>query len=75
VRVIGDFLTYADDFTNLVNSVGTQEDYLAFDFLFESRAPVVLTEGTLDSITIRINDDLTAIDKQVAIARGYQEFN
>ena len=75
VGVIGDYLTYADDFTNLVNSVGTQEDYLAFDFLFESRAPVVLTEGTLDSITIRINDDLTAIDKQIAIARGYQEFN
>lgn len=72
VGTIGAYLQWADDFLNLINSVGTQEDYLHFDFTFDR--PVVLTEGTLDSLTIRINDDLTSIDKQIAIARGYQEF-
>jgi len=72
VGTIGDYLQWADDFTNLINSVSSQSDYLQFDFTFDR--PVVLTEGTLDALKIRINDDLTPIDKQVAVARGYQEF-
>ena len=72
VQTIGDFLNWADDFTSLVNSVGAQEDFLAFTFTFDR--PVVLVEGSQDRLTIRIQDDLTAIDKQIAIARGFQEF-
>ena len=56
----------------LTNAVSSQSDYLHFDFTFDR--PVVLTEGTLDALTIRINDDLTPIDKHIAVARGYQEF-
>lgn len=72
VVTIGDYLQWADDFVNLINSVGTTEDYLHFDFSFDR--PVVLVEGSTDRLVIRINDDLTAIDKQIAVARGYQEF-
>ena len=69
---IGDYLQWADDFVALTNAVSSQSDYLHFDFTFDR--PVVLTEGTLDALTIRINDDLTPIDKHIAVARGYQEF-
>ena len=72
VVTIGDYLQWADDFVNLINSVGTTEDYLHFDFTFDR--PIVLVEGSTDRLVIRINDDLTAIDKQIAVARGYQEF-
>ena len=71
VQNIGSFLTYNNEYLNLVNSVGVQEDLLRFDFSFDQ--PVVLVEGSLHRVVVRINDDLTATDKFVAIARGYEE--
>jgi hypothetical protein len=71
IKTIGEFLYYSDNFVNLPNSVGTQEDYLYFDFIFE--VPVVLPEGTQDKIVMTIQDDLTDIDFFRVIARGYQE--
>jgi hypothetical protein len=71
IGVIGDFLNYSDDFINLVNAVGTQEDYLQFQFAFDQ--PVVLPDGSEDRIVIEVNDDLTPIDAMFAIARGYKE--
>lgn len=71
IGVIGDFLNYSDDFINLVNAVGTQEDYLQFQFAFDQ--PVVLPDGSEDRIVIQVNDDLTPIDTMFAIARGYKE--
>ena len=71
VLTIGEYLQWADDFTNLINSVGSQEDYLHFDFTFDR--PVVLAEGSTDALILRVSDDLTAIDKHLAVARGYQE--
>lgn len=71
ITVIGDFLSYVDNFTNLVNSVGSQEDFLSFDFVFDK--PVVLAEGGSDRIVVVVRDDLTALDKFEAIVRGYQE--
>lgn len=72
VGFMGDFFTYADDYLNLENSVGTQEDFLSFDFDFEK--PVVLPEGITDKISVTVRDDLTAIDKFQVLVRGYQEF-
>jgi hypothetical protein len=77
IRNAGDYLNYADDFTNFVNAVSSQSDYLMF--MFEFATPVVLTEGSTDRLTIRIRDNLitaitsTATPRQYAIARGYQE--
>lgn len=71
VQSIGQYLQWADAFTSLVNSVGSQEDYLHFDFTFDR--PVVLAEGSTDTLTLRVSDDLTAIDKHLAVVRGYQE--
>lgn len=69
---LGDFLNYADEYTNLVNSVSSQSDFISFIVRFD--APIVLTEGSSDRLLVRINDDLTAIDSFQCIARGYQEF-
>lgn len=71
IKTIGQFLDYATDFTNLVNSVGTQEDFLSFDFRFD--VPIVLVPGSNDKIVIMIRDNLTAIDLFKCVARGYQE--
>ncbi len=71
IVTIGGFLSYADSFTNLVNAISTQEDFLSFDFVFEK--PVVLAEGGSDRIVITIQDDLTSISKICCLARGYQE--
>lgn len=72
VGFMGDFFTYADDYLNLINSVGSQEDFLSFDLDFEK--PVVLAEGGSDSLRLVIQDDLTGIDKFQVLVRGYQEF-
>jgi hypothetical protein len=69
---MGDFFTYSDRYLNLINSVGSQEDFLSFDIDFEK--PVVLPEGGNDSISLLVRDNLTAIDKFQVLVRGYQEF-
>lgn len=78
VTDMGQYLRYADDFTNIIAAIAANVDYLHFDFSFDQ--PVVLTEGTADRLVIRINDDLTAAynvpsteTAQYAVARGYQE--
>lgn len=71
IGIVGDFLSYADDFTNLVNAVSSTSDFLKFIFTFDK--PVVLAEGGSDSLSVFIRDDLTPIDKFQALARGYQE--
>jgi hypothetical protein len=71
IRTLGDFLRYADSFTNLVNAVGTQDDYVSFDFDLDK--PVVLASGGGDSIIVRIRDNLTTVNSFRCIVRGYQE--
>ena len=76
VLTMGEYLRYADDFTNIVAAISANVDYLHFDFTFDQ--PVVLAEGSSDAVIIRINDDLTAAlsaadSAQFAVARGYQE--
>lgn len=76
VQRMGEFLRYADEFTNIIQAISSAVDYLHFDFSFDQ--PVVLAEGSSDRVLIRINDDLTAAlaatdSLQVAVARGYQE--
>lgn len=78
IQSAGDYFNYADDFTNFVNALDNQADYLQFVFKFDT--PVVLTAGSADKVIIRINDDLitaltaaTATPTQYAIARGYKE--
>jgi hypothetical protein len=72
VKNIGSFLDYADGYTNLVNAVTSQSDYLAFDFIFDQ--PVALPAGSNDKIVMQINDDLTDIDLMRVVVRGWQEF-
>lgn len=72
VKNVGRFLDYADDFTNLVNAVSAQSDYLSFDFIFDQ--PVALPAGSNDKIVFVVNDDLTALDFMQVVVRGWQEF-
>ena len=72
VKSIGQFLDYADGFTNLVNAVTSQSDYLSLDFSFDQ--PVVLAPGSNDQIVLGVSDDLTALDFAQVIVRGWQEF-
>lgn len=72
IQFVGDFFSYADSYLNLINSVGSQEDFLTFDFNFEK--PIVLAEGGNDKISVLIRDNLTAINKFQVLVRGYQEF-
>lgn len=71
VKAVGDFMSYADDYTNFINSVGTQTDFLSFDFKFDE--PVALPEGSEDKIVVKVEDNLTALDLFKVIVRGYQE--
>lgn len=77
IQTAGDYLNYADGFTNFINAISAQSDYLQIVFNFP--VPIVLTEGSSDKIIIRIRDNLiasltsTATPRQYAIARGYQE--
>lgn len=71
-KKIGDFLDYADGYTNLVNAVTSQSDYLAFDFIFDQ--PVALPAGSNDKIVMEVSDDVTAIDLMRVVVRGWQEF-
>ena len=71
ITQMGDFFNDADDYTNLKNSVGSQEDFLSFDFNFTQ--PIVLAPGTPDKVALTIQDDLTNIDEFRVIVRGYQE--
>jgi len=72
VKNIGSFLDYSDGYTNLVNAVSSQSDYLAFDFIFDQ--PVALPAGSNDKIVMQINDNLTTIDLMRVVVRGWQEF-
>jgi hypothetical protein len=68
---MGDFFDVADSFLNIKNSISASSDFLSFDYVFD--VPIVLVPGSVDEITARINDDLTAIDRFKVIFRGYQE--
>jgi hypothetical protein len=72
VKKIGDFMDYADDYTNLINAVSAQSDYLAFDFVFDQ--PVALPAGSHDKIVMKVSDDLTAMELMRVVVRGWQEF-
>lgn len=72
VKKIGDFLDYADGYTNLVNAVSSQSDYLAFDFVFDK--PVALPAGSNDKIVMQVSDNLTALELMRVVVRGWQEF-
>ena len=70
---MGRWLNWAEtQFQNFVGVAPGGADYAQFNFLFSQ--PVVLTEGTTDRLLFRVNDDLTGLTAQYAIARGYQEF-
>lgn len=66
-----EFLNWADDFTNLKNSISAQSDFISFDIEFQQ--PIVIASGSVDNMHIHINDDLTPIDLFHCIAVGYQE--
>jgi len=67
----GDFFNYSDDYVNLYNAVGAQEDFLSFDFSFEQA--IVLPESVDDRLIMTVNDDLSSIDLFQVAVRGWQE--
>jgi hypothetical protein len=71
IQTIGDFMSYADDYTNFVNSIDTQTDFLSFDFNFD--VPVALPDGSTDRVVVEIQDDLSSLTLFNVIVRGYQE--
>jgi len=71
VTTMGEFMNYTDSFTNFIDATSYYGDFLSFDFNFD--VPIALVPGSIDFITVRINDDLTDIDLFQVILRGYQE--
>lgn len=77
IRTAGDYLNYGDSFINFTNAISAQSDYLRISFSFAT--PIVLTQGSADRLTMRIQDNLVAAlvsaatPRQYALARGYQE--
>ena len=71
ITTIGQFMDYADSYTNFINAIDNQSDFLSFDFIFE--VPVVLPPGAPDYIAVKVADDLTNLDVFKVVARGYQE--
>lgn len=79
IRISGEFLNYSDDFTNFVNAISSQGDFLQLIFRFSQ--PIALPQGVPDRLVVRIQDDLTAAlvigagaGQMKAIAKGYKEF-
>ena len=48
IKTIGDYLNYADTYTNIVNSISAQSDFLSVDIHFSQ--PIALAPGTNDYI-------------------------
>lgn len=79
VRITGDYLNYANEFTNFINAITSNAEYLQFVFRFDQ--PIVLTAASTDRLTIRVRDNLIAAviavpaarARQYALATGYQE--
>lgn len=78
IQITGDFLNYANGFTNFVNAITANAEYLQFAFRFEQ--PIVLTAASTDRVIIRVRDNLIAAvlapggtPRQYALATGYQE--
>jgi hypothetical protein len=71
VKQMADFWQYADDFTAVTGALGAGEDFLSWDIVFEQ--PVVITQGSIDRVSIIVNDDLTNINRLRVIASGYRE--
>jgi hypothetical protein len=71
VKNMGDFFDYETGYSNFINAVSAQSDFLSIDL--DLPEVVVLPPGALDYIGCRINDDLTSLDKLQILASGYQE--
>ncbi len=68
---MSDFFRYVDGHTNIVDGVAVGIDLLIWIWTFAE--DVTLPEGTLDEIVVRVNDDLTALQKFRVIASGWRE--
>lgn len=71
IKNIGDFLNYSDDFTNIKDGIAGGVDFLSFDFNFE--VPIVFVSGSLDTMTLTVRDNLTAMNLFQVLVKGYQE--
>ncbi len=71
VKQMADFWQYTDDFIAVTGALGAGEDFLSWDVEFVK--PVVITQGSIDRVSIIINDDLTDINRLRVIASGYRE--
>jgi hypothetical protein len=72
VRYTGDFMNYAEDYTNIINAISAQSDFLSFDMQFVQ--PIVLPPTVTDKLVMKIRDNLTAISLFQVALDGYQEF-
>lgn len=71
VKQMADFWNYNTDFLNAVGAFGAGEDFLSWDIALDQ--PIVLTEGSVDKLIVKISDDLTNINFLKVIARGWRE--
>ena len=71
IQRMTDFLSYVDDFINVVQGIGVTTDFATFDFSFFQ--PIVLPADALDKLTICVRDDLTALTLFQVIGTGWKE--
>lgn len=73
VKTMGDLFNYQTNFTNFINAVDSQADYLSIDI--DMPADVALPLGVNDKIVVKINDNLVQANflKLRCLVKGTQE--
>lgn len=71
VKNIASFLNFTDDYINEPGALGAGLDLLTIQINFTD--PINIVPGGIDTITVKISDDLTEIDLFNIIAFGSQE--
>lgn len=71
IKHISDFMKYSDDIINEPDAIGSGVDLLVAKLSFVR--PINIMPGEIDSVTVRVNDDLSSVNYFKVIAGGIQE--
>ena len=71
VQILADFLNYSSEFINEAGSLGAGLDLVVVQFDLPRLVNVV--PGVIDKLVVRVQDDLTSLDKFRVFGMGYQE--
>jgi len=71
IKNLADFLIYTSDFVNVGDAIGQGTDLTVFAIYFSK--PICLPQGSVDTFTMEIRDNLTSMTLFQGICEGWQE--